>query len=95
MTVAELIEQLRQLPADLPVLVEGYETGWDGIHELRTAGVMRYRRAQDWDGECRTPGKFVGKPFVLLDDEYPSADDECKQTEKPAVLIVGRRGHRR
>ena len=76
MTVAELIEQLRQLPADLPVLVEGYETGWDGIHELCTAGVARYRRAQDWDGEYRSA-------------------DEYKQIGKPAVLIVGRRGHRR
>ncbi len=66
MNVAELIEQLRQLPGDLPVLVEGYETGWDDIHELHTDGVMRYRRAQEWDGEYRTADEFAGKPAVLI-----------------------------
>ena len=76
MKVAELIEQLRQFPPDLPVLVEGYETGWDGIHELRSTGICRNREAESWDGEFGEPSEF-------------------KQTDLPAVLIVGRRGHRR
>ena len=76
MKVSELIEHLRTLPGDLPVLVEGYETGWDGIHELREAGMVRYRKAEDWDGEYREASEF-------------------NQSGKPAVLIVGRRDHRR
>ena len=68
MNVAQLIEQLRQWPGDLPVLVEGYETGWDDIHELRTDGVVRYRRAQEWDGEYREASGFkqTGKPALLI-----------------------------
>jgi hypothetical protein len=58
------------------VLVEGYETGWDGIHELRSAGIVQYRKAEDWDGEYCEASEF-------------------KQAGTPAVLIVGRRGHRR
>ena len=68
MNVEELIEQLRQLPGNLPVLVEGYETGWDGIHELRIAGVVPYRKAEEWDGEYHlaTDFKQAGQPAVLL-----------------------------
>ena len=95
MTVTELIEHLRTLPGDLHVLVEGYETGWDDIHEMRTTGVVRSRRAREWDGEYQKSGEFVRMPRLLLDDKDPSADDECNQTEMPAVLIVGRRGQRR
>jgi hypothetical protein len=70
MNVAELIEHLHKFPDDLPVLVEGYETGWDGIHELRTDGVVPYRKAEDWDGEYQLATEFrmkqAGKPAVLL-----------------------------
>lgn len=76
MTVDELLEQLRQLPGNLPVLVEGYESGFDGIHELRTAGVVPYRKAEAWDGEYHMATEF-------------------KQAGQPAVLLVGRRSHRR
>lgn len=31
MTVQELIDQLRHLPPDHTVLVEGYENGWDTL----------------------------------------------------------------
>ena len=68
MNVEELIEQLQQLPGNLPVLIEGYETGWDGIHELRTAGVVPYRKAEAWDGEYHLATEFkqAGQPAVLL-----------------------------
>ena len=68
MNVEELIEQLQQLPGNLPVLIEGYETGWDGIHELRTTGVVPYRKAQAWDGEYHLATEFkqAGQPAVLI-----------------------------
>lgn len=68
MNVEELIEQLHQLPGNLPVLIEGYETGWDGIHELRTTDVVPYRKAEAWDGEYRLATEFKqpGQPAVLL-----------------------------
>ncbi len=58
MTAAELIEHLRQVAPDTPVLVEGYESGWDAIHEVKTSGVVRYRRAQAWDGEFKDAADF-------------------------------------
>ena len=31
MTVKELIEQLKQFPSEAPVLIPGYEDGWDEV----------------------------------------------------------------
>ena len=39
MTVAELIETLKAFPADLEVVVEGYETGLDPIHLVKQADI--------------------------------------------------------
>jgi hypothetical protein len=39
------------VPPDTPILVQGYETGWDAIHTVKQTSVVPYRRAQDWDGE--------------------------------------------
>lgn len=80
MTVEELMKHLNRLPADTPVLVEGYENGYDEIIELREMEIFKYRAAQEWDGEYQMttahPG-FQGKePF-------------------PAVVIQGRRGRLR
>lgn len=73
MKVSELIARLQQLPADLEVLVEGYETGFDPIHALEIRAVELNVAAEDWDGEF---------------EESPGAD-------RQALLILGRRGHRR
>lgn len=79
MTAEELIEQLQKLPPETPVLVEGYETGFDDIVELSPEQVVRYRRAQDWDGEYQALDRFSHTEIERLS----------------AVVIHGRRGHRR
>lgn len=79
MTVEELMEQLKNLPAETPVLVEGYETGYDDIVELRPLEVFRYRNAQEWDGEYQTKNEHSGQGSKVA----------------PAVAILGRRGHLR
>ncbi|PSF08137.1 hypothetical protein C7H09_09210 [Marinobacter fuscus] len=56
MTAEELITQLQKLPPETPVLVEGYETGFDEIVELTPEQVVRYRHAQVWDGEYQALG---------------------------------------
>lgn len=68
MTIAELIEHLNHYPADMPVLVQGYETGWDSIHALREAVVVPFKKAHEWDGEFREAGEFKcpGKPVQAL-----------------------------
>ncbi len=68
MTASELLEQLRSLPPNTPILVEGYETGLDLICSLRQAVVHPYRRAQEWDGEYREAqvGESGGMPAAVL-----------------------------
>jgi len=68
MTVAELIEHLRRFPQDMPVLVQGYETGWDRIYALREAPVVLFKKAQKWDGEYKEANEFrhPGEPFSAV-----------------------------
>ncbi|HEV3157771.1 MAG TPA: hypothetical protein VGZ00_10535 [Candidatus Baltobacteraceae bacterium] len=68
MNVSELIEHLRTFPPDLPVLVEGYETGWDRIHKLRETAIVRFDKAREWDGEYREASetKQTGTAALLI-----------------------------
>ena len=79
MTAEELIEHLKLLPRETPVLVEGYETGFDDIVELTSEQVVRYRHAQEWDGEYQ--------PL----DRFSSQETGAMQ----ATVIRGRKGNRR
>ena len=51
MTVQELIDQLRQLPPDHIVLVEGYENGWDTLASIEPSRAARQTPCAEWDGE--------------------------------------------
>lgn len=79
MTAEELIEHLKLLPPETPVMVEGYETGFDDIVELTSEQVVRYRRAHEWDGEYQPLERFS------------SQDTGSMQ----ASVIRGRKGNRR
>lgn len=79
MTAAELIKRLRTLPPESTVLVEGYETGYDDIVDLKALDVVRYRNAQEWNGEYFTGDKLTGD----------------KGKTMPVTVILGRRGHLR
>lgn len=61
MTAAELIAKLKALPPESPVFVQGYETGYDDIVDLKSVDVVRYRKAQEWDGEYQEPDQISGK----------------------------------
>ena len=53
MTVAELIDVLNAYPQDMLVLVDGYEEGYDDIHEARIAchDIALYASIHSWNGE--------------------------------------------
>lgn len=68
MTVSDLIEKLKEFDPALPVIVEGYETGWDSILMLRIANVMKHLNAHEWDGEFRVHGdsQKIGRAALLI-----------------------------
>ena len=81
LTVAELMERLREMPPELPVLVEGYETGLDAIYSLRETVVIQSTNCEDWDGEFEEPKNLQPAPQGVAPFR--------------ALLILGRRGSRR
>lgn len=88
MTVAGLIQILRTFPADLEVVVEGYETGFDPIHLVKAVDITSNPGLSGWDGK---------HGFQEWDGEYALAGEIPGHTENPrqAVAILGRRGNRR
>ena len=65
MTVGQLIEELSKHPADMPVLVEGYENGYDDAAEVAAGDFARKPRPMWWDGDYDktgpdAPGRFAG-----------------------------------
>ncbi len=51
MTAGQFIEILSKHPAGLPVLVEGYETGFDEIHKIQIVQSAVNPDAEEWDGQ--------------------------------------------
>lgn len=52
MKVSELIAALSKFSPDTKVVVQGYETGFDGIHQVLEIKMAPYNPdANDWDGE--------------------------------------------
>lgn len=55
-TVAELIEALKSFPQDLPVLVSGYETGYENLVPPKVEKLKHYPDKKYWDGEFQEVG---------------------------------------
>lgn len=63
--------------SDTQVFVEGYETG--DVVALKSLEVIRYRNAQEWDGEYQAQSQFPAKVGEIF----------------PVTVILGRRGYLR
>ncbi|MEI9478441.1 MAG: hypothetical protein WCO26_17965 [Deltaproteobacteria bacterium] len=50
MTVKELIELLKQFPSEAPVLIPGYEDGWDEVLRIELTNVTRNSKARWYNG---------------------------------------------
>jgi hypothetical protein len=57
MIVSELIELLRQYPADLRVVVNGYEQGYDDLspQQISTAAITLNTGKHPWEGQHGDP----------------------------------------
>ena len=67
MTVPELIRLLASHPADMRVVVNGYESGYDDLspEQISVAHIRLNTGKQDWEGGH---GDVDDKPSGLVDD---------------------------
>ncbi len=69
-SVKKLIEMLKQLPKDTPVLVNGYESGFDKFYKPNMQKLKYMPENPYWDGEY----------------QQPDADDEAVDLIEAVVL---------
>ncbi|MCK4981737.1 MAG: hypothetical protein KAS17_02375 [Victivallaceae bacterium] len=50
-TVGELIEILKQHPKDMPVIVSGYETGYENFYQPFVKKIKHLPENPYWDGQ--------------------------------------------
>lgn len=69
MTVQELIRVLRTYPADMRVVVNGYEDGFDDVSPegIAVVKVQLNRGTEDWQGRHQEPAAQT--------EEMPGDDD--------------------
>jgi|GEM_PF-1435694 len=67
-TVKELMEILETFPQDAPVVVSGYENGFENIRKPILKELIHKRQNPDWDGEFQPTEKGDPDSFqaVLL-----------------------------
>lgn len=66
-TVAELINILHQYPADMPVVVSGYEDGYENFNQPYVIKVKHMPENPYWDGQFQ-PDEH-GTEVLLLERE--------------------------
>ena len=89
-TAGQLIEILGKYPSDFPVLVEGYETGFDPIHSIVPAQVIPNPENQDYDGEYEKDGKGTDCLLILGKSEYRRPSKPGYDTAWENAPAVGR-----
>ena len=69
MNVRDLIELLQQFPADLRVVVNGYEEGYDDLspEQIFTAKISLNTGKHCWEGRHRDPRDLTDRSPETLD----------------------------
>ena len=66
-TVGKLIEILKQHPEDMPVVVTGYETGYENFYQPFVKKVKHLPENMYWDGEFQFDDN--GSDVLVLERE--------------------------
>ena len=66
-TVGELIKILQQYPEDMPVVVSGYENGYENFFHPYVKKVKHFPDNPYWDGQFQIDDN--GKEVLLLERE--------------------------
>ncbi len=70
MKVKELIKILKKHPADMTVLVAGYEDGYDNISSITEQKVIKTKREKDWwSGEYQEDAQHNRDRNTVLSEE--------------------------
>jgi hypothetical protein len=74
-TVKELMEILKTFPEDLPVLVSGYESGYEYFYQPEIRELVKKRENMHWDGEYQVPEQGEAAELSALVLERVNRDD--------------------
>ena len=66
-TVGELIKILQQYPEDMPVVVSGYESGYENLYHPLVKKVKHFPDNHYWDGQFQI--NYNGEEVLLLERE--------------------------
>jgi len=66
-TVGELIKTLEQHPEDMPVIVSGYETGYENFYLPHVKKVKHLSENMYWDGQFQLDDN--GTDVLILERE--------------------------
>ena len=66
-TVGELMEILKQHPKDMPVIVTGYESGYENFYQPFEKKITHLPENRYWDGEFQLDDK--GIDVLILERE--------------------------
>ncbi len=65
-TVRDLIEILKDFPPDLPILTDGYETGYENLESPKIIKVKYEPDKNYYDGEFQEPYKEEQEVFEVV-----------------------------
>lgn len=74
LTVADLIKKLQTLPQDLPVVLEGYEGGYNHELSFEQIEVALYVHSEDYLGNHEQPAYFTHEQKAQV---YPIEQAVC------------------
>jgi len=82
-TVGQLVEYLKSLPQDLPVLTSGYENGFENFHQPSIIKVKHEPENPYYDGEFQVAedSKKCGKDRKYGEDKEDREDKENETDE--------------
>lgn len=72
LTVRHLIALLQQYPDDLPVVVQGYETGYDPVTDVQTLPIAETPNRAWYEGVYRDADQS-GETALLISSKYTRA----------------------
>ncbi|WPC03492.1 hypothetical protein SBP02_11920 [Pseudomonas benzenivorans] len=96
MTVQDLINALLLLPKDTEIVVEGYENGFDAVHELQQIQVVQVKNPEDFNGQYQLESDLNNHGWYLTTEQKQDITETIQHGKRiNAVLIRGKRGQLR